>query len=226
MGTFKLGIGLPLTDDKVYSQFLDSWIRLDIPGKWVYMRPQFRGPIDQVRNYMVREALDARCTHLLMMDTDQMYPPDMVTRLVACDKDIVGAKVYRKYPPYDPILVRGSIPLFTHVSDEECESGELIEVDATGCGCIMFKTIVFTEISEPWFKWEIPQFDGVDVMVGEDFYFCNKAREAGYKIYVDTSVEVSHLALMEVNYSAYKIYSKIAEAQKKVGADAAEETKR
>ena len=224
MGSFKLGIGLPLTDEKVYSQFLDSWVQMEIPpGIWHYGRPQFRGPIDQVRNYLVRDALDAGCTHLIMLDTDQIYPPDTITRLLAHDKDIVGAKVYRKYPPYDPILVRGAIPIFSHVPDEECESGELVEVDATGCGCIMFRTALFTEIEPPWFKWEMPVMDGVSVMVGEDFYFCRKAKEADYRIYVDTSVEVSHMALMQVNQSAYKIYSKIAEAQKRIVADAAEQ---
>jgi len=225
MENIKLGIGLPLTDEKVYAQFLDSWINMDIPlGEWVYLRPQFRGPIDQVRNYLVEDALNWGCTHLLMIDTDQLYPPDTVKRLLAHDLDIVGAKVYRKYPPYDPILVRGSIPVFTHVSDEECESGELVEVDSTGTGCILFKTEIFLNVERPWFKWDMPEFDGVAVMVGEDFYFCDKAKKAGYKIYVDTSLEVNHLALMEVNYSAYKIYSKIAEANKQAGADAAGNT--
>ena len=222
MGNFKLGIGLPLTDDKVYAQFLDSWVQMEIPpGPWHYIRPQFRGPIDQVRNHIAREALNTGCTHLIMIDTDQMYPPNTITRLLSHGKDIVGAKVYRKYPPYDPILVRGSMPLFTHVPDEECESGELVEVDSTGAGCMMIKTSVFPDIPQPWFKWDIPIFDDVAVMVGEDFYFCDKAKKAGYSIYVDTSVEVSHLALMEVNHSAYKIYSKVAEAQRRIGADAA-----
>jgi len=217
----KLGIGLPLTDDKVYTQFLDSWIQMETPDRWVYCRPQFKGPIDAVRNHIVEEALDWDCTHLLMLDTDQEHPPDVVMKLLSHDLPIVGAKVYRRYPPYDPILLRGSIPIFGHVSDEECESGELVEVDATGCGALMCKMDVFLNIPRPWFKWEMPKIDDVDVMIGEDFYFCNKAKEAGYKIYVDTSLEVSHLTIMEVNQAAYKLYSKLGKMQAEgVGAEA------
>ena len=139
----KLGIGIPLTDDKVHSQFLDSWVLMDRPN-FTYLRPDHRGPIAEVRNRIVMEALDNGCTHLIMMDTDQEYPHDTITKLLAHDLDAVGALVYRRYPPFDPVMMRrGEHGGFRKLPDEELFSGKLIEVEATGCGCIMFNTRVF-----------------------------------------------------------------------------------
>ena len=102
-----LGIGLPLTDDKVYVAFLDSWVLLDKPT-FVYLKPQFpagsTNSIAAVRNDIVQQALQNGVTHLLMMDTDQTFPADLIETLLAHDKPIVAAKVHRRYPPFDPIL--------------------------------------------------------------------------------------------------------------------------
>lgn len=208
----KLGIGIPLTDDKVHSQFLDSWVLMDRPD-FTYLRPDHRGPIAEVRNRLVMEALENECTHLIMMDTDQEYPPNTITKLLAHDLDAVGALVYRRYPPFDPVVLRtGKNGGFIKLPEEELFSGKLLEVDATGCGCIMFNTNVFLNVPYPWF--EFMPTEGRTAGMGEDIGFCVKLRDAGYGVFVDTSIEVEHLAVMSINRAAYEIYKKA------IGADA------
>lgn len=216
----RLGIGIPLTDDRIHSQFLTSWIQMEKPD-FVYMRPDHRGPIDEVRNLLVLDALENQCTHLVMLDTDQTYPRHVITRLLSHDLDAVGALVYRRYPPFDPVMYRARPDSngYDHVPEKEMFSGKLVEVDATGCGCVMFKTDVFHQVDPPWFVFHPPK--GEKMNIGEDIGFCAKLRRAGYKIFVDTSLEVEHLALMSVNRSAYTLYRTLSEHyDKMVGADA------
>ena len=72
----RLAIALPLTDEKVHSQFLDSFIRLRKPN-FVYIRPAFpvgtTSNVSAVRNAIVRQALESDCTKILLLDTDQNF---------------------------------------------------------------------------------------------------------------------------------------------------------
>ena len=203
----RLGIGLPLTDQKVFTNFFTSFILMEKPA-YTLLLPRFPGPIDHVRNDLVKQAIAEKCSHLLLMDTDQVYPADTVKKMCGHFKNgsgvqVVGGRIHRRYPPFDPILYAGSLGKYTHVPDEQCYSGELIEVDATGCGCIMYDMYVFEDTYKPWFKISIGD-DGKTI--GEDIAFCAKMRAAGIKIFVDTSIDIGHLSLMNVNRDTYELY--------------------
>jgi len=45
--------------------------------------------------------------------------------------------------------------------------------------------------------------------VGEDIRFCVDAKEAGFNIYIDTSIEVGHLTTTIINRPFYELYKKI-----------------
>lgn len=208
---FKLGICLPLTSDRVHSTFLDSWVLLEKP-EFVYIRPDFPGPIDKIRNNLVDQALRSGCTHILMMDTDQTYPKDTITKLITHDLDVVGAKVHRRYIPFDPLLLRKDpiVGKFYGVSDDEIEKGGLVEVDATGTGCILYKAEVFEKIENPWFEFS---YNKEGKIVGEDIGFCNKLKEKEYRIFVDCSIDVGHSTNLIVNYDTYKLYKMLESFQ-------------
>ena len=207
----KLGIGLPLTTDREYSQFWDSFHLMRTPDH-VYLRPQFRGPIDKVRNEIVKQAFDSGCSHLLFMDTDQIYrDPNTIYKLIEHDKAVVGTVVHRGYPPYDPLVFRFGDEGLVKVPEEEIYGGELIEVDAMGCGCVLYNMAVFRQISVPWFedlshKKKTSNEKGGP---GEDVNICYKLRGLGVSIYVDTSIGIDHLALLAVNRGFYTLYKKL-----------------
>jgi len=204
-GYWKLGIGFPITDVKVYTSFFASWTVMEKPD-FTLLMPNAPGPMEIIRNNLVVQALRENCTHLLMMDTDQNYPSDTIPKLLSHKKDVVAVSVHRRYPPFETILYRGEIGAYHHIPDEECFSGDLIEIDATGCGCILYNTDVFLDIPYPWFN-VYRMSDGK--IVGEDIDFCSKMKSAGYKIYADTSIEVGHISHIEINREFYKVYKKI-----------------
>ncbi|MEN6473772.1 MAG: hypothetical protein ABFD81_07155 [Syntrophaceae bacterium] len=204
----KLGIATPLSFPMVPSAFFESFICMEKPD-FVYLRTS-SGPIDEMRNELVRDAMIAGCTHLIMMDTDQVYEPNTITRLLAHKLPVVGCLVHRRYPPFDPILLKGEIGKYKRI--EEWEPGGLVEVDATGTGCLLFDMEVFREMPAPWFKFRKHE-DGSPI--GEDIGFCSDLRKAGYRIFVDTSVPAGHLTQMIVNEGTWKLYRRMKDAEAK-----------
>lgn len=204
----KLGLATPLSYDRVPSAFFESFLLMEKPP-FYYLRTSV-GPIDDMRNDIVRQALNEGITHLMMFDTDQIYERDTIKRLLSHKKDVVGCMVCRRYPPFDPLLLKGSISHYQTISD--WQPGELVEVDATGAGCLMFNMDVFRRMPEPWFKFRKTD-DGAPI--GEDIGFCSDLRKAGFQIYVDTGCPAGHLSQMVVNEMTWRLYRRLKQEEVK-----------
>src|SRR5438552_5615559 len=48
------------------------------------------------RNKMVEQARREGCSHLLFVDTDVIFGPDAINKLIAADKDIVGGRYNKR----------------------------------------------------------------------------------------------------------------------------------
>jgi len=201
ISNFKLGVGLPLSFHMIPSAFFDSFITMEKPP-FIYLRTS-NGPIDQMRNSIVETAIDSGCSHLIMMDTDQVYHPQTITRLLSHRLPAVGCLVYRRYPPFDPLMLKGTLSKYETIS--EWEPNSLVEVDATGTGCVMFDMDVFRKMSKPWFKCSTHN----GKPVGEDIGFFSRMRGDGYKIYVDTSVPAGHLSQMQITESFWRTFNAV-----------------
>ena len=199
---FRLAIGFPCSWPTIPFPFFQSFIHME--------RPDFipiiatNGPIDGLRNKIVQHALSIRASHLIMMDLDQIYPVDTITKLLKHNLPVVGCKVHRRYPPFDPLMLKGEINHYQVIS--EWEPGELVEVDATGTGCLMINMDVFHKLPMPWFRFRQNPDPDYASAVGEDVGFCYDLRKIGYKIYVDTSIECGHLSTMVIEDSVYTLY--------------------
>ena len=71
---------------------------------------------------------------------------------------------------------------------------EPVEAWGVGFGFVAMKSGVFEKITRPWFEIKKIRWPdhGFDTNVGEDYSWCMKAREAGYKVWVDSDVKVLH----------------------------------
>ena len=206
----RFAIAAPLVSEMVHAQFWMSFACMDKPSEYLLLVPEFpHGPwstnIADARNSLIGQALDCGVSKLLMVDTDQTYPSDTITKLLSHDVDICGVRVHSRWEPYSPIFYRGTIGAYKFISNDEMYSGDLIEIDATGTGCLMINMEIFDELEYPWFQFTMVR----DRPVGEDIYFCHKAREAGFKIFVDSSIGVGHLATIEIDEALHKLYQKI-----------------
>ena len=222
----RLALSYPVTYEILYTPFVFSNLHIvtnfmvesfrengRMPGIDI-LTPLSPGNHDVVRNDLVNQALNIGCTHILMMDTDQVYyDPNTIRKLLDHDKMVVGARVHRRYPPYDPIfLEKDEDGHHKHMKHEDIErivkNGETINVPATGCGCIMYDTRVFLDIDPPWFVHKsLPHGRSQ----GEDMYFCEQLKRSGHEIFVDASIKITHLSLMEVGMDTYRVHRKLNE---------------
>jgi hypothetical protein len=215
LSNIRLGIGIPLTFPYVPSAFFDSYNLMEKPD-YEYIREQ-NGPVDEMRNNLVRRAKVAGCSHLLMMDVDQIYHPKTFTTLMSHNLPVVGCMIHRRYPPFDPLMYRGEMNEYLPV--EDFKEGDLVEVDATGTGCLLMNMEVFDILPDPWFKFSPNPDPDRKGIVGEDFIFCWHLRQAGIPIYVDTSVPAAHITMFEVNMDTYKFFKRVGEVRKEALAE-------
>lgn len=136
------------------------------------------------RTGLVKEAIERHFGHILFIDSDMRFPEDLLERLRAHGKDIVGVN-YRQ---------RNADKWAAGISSEDKKGLE--EVDALGFGAILIRTEVFIAVEAPWFA---NPYDGQG-FVGEDVFFCRKVKEAGYQIFVDhdLSQDIKHIASKEI----------------------------
>ena len=67
----------------------------------------------------------------------------------------------------------------------------LVEIGGCGFGCVLAKGEIFSAVGYPQFEYHVA-LDHKDT-ISEDTDFCAKARNKGFKIYVDTSIKCDHL---------------------------------
>lgn len=124
---------------------------------------------------------NADYTHQVWIDSDQVWAPDQILRLVEHDVDVVSACIK---------TLDGDYALHVeHKRLADVHSG-LFEVDSCGFGFVVIKRQVFEQIPYPWFRL-LPAVDGLGDD-SEDVSFCRKVRDAGMKIMADGDVKVGH----------------------------------
>lgn len=141
------------------------------------------------RTDVVRHALGMAATHLLWLDTDMRFPPDVIGRMLAHERPVVAANYQRRTAPFGPVAAQAGAPLHTTP-----RSAGLEEVDYTGMGCMLVERRVFEAVPEPWFDFAWSESERCHV--GEDVFFCRKVRAHGFPVLVDhdLSKQIGHIA--------------------------------
>ncbi len=156
-------------------------------GNFFDVYPVIGKSIVEARNECVKTFLDTDASYLFFVDSDVVPPSNAIKLLLShgFDKKIIGGlcpiikqdsdgqqkKVY--------LALKKVAPREYKIIDKELKG--LVEVDATGTACVMIHRSVFQKIELPWFA-----------NLAEDFYFYEKAKEAGFLVYVDCKCKAIH----------------------------------
>ena len=158
--------------------------------------------IPYAREQLAEGALESGCDYLFMIDDDMLSPPDLFYRLAVHDKDIVAALAFTRNPDHKPVIyetIEGVDPVtaaygFTRFINNYPRN-TLVECDAVGFGAVLIKTDVLRKVKRPWFF-------GME-RTGEDITFCNKAKKAGFGVWMDTSIKLGHLGTPSIITEEY-----------------------
>ena len=128
-----------------------------------------------------------------IMGDDHEFEPTTLLRLLNREVDVVVPLCVRRQPPFIPVLFKepeNDTPLgqFPPHHWHQIPSHGLHEVYTAGSAGMLIRRHVLEKIADPWF--ELGRM-GKDLS-NEDTYFCQKAQQAGARIYADTDVQLGH----------------------------------
>ena len=193
--SMKLMIAVPTTD-YVHAEFMKCLVNLTaklirdgvdvdvniIGGTLVYI----------ARNKIVHKAILDDYTHVLWLDSDMTFSPNILDDLMFCEKEMVCGAFVSRRPPYGP-CVYSSI-----------EKGAIKQVEnfgtepflVAGCGFATVLTSVdlLREVHMRFNTTFTPTTD-----YGEDLAFCARVNEIGHEIWCEPTVRPGHIAHVPVH---------------------------
>ena len=149
--------------------------------------------VSQARNLIIKDFLDdPKYTHLFFLDADTVPPNDAIAKLLGHNKDVIagvtpmffnGQKLWSASMGVDDnVYAYMWIPY-------HCLPDKLFQPYALGGTTILIKRRVIEALEWPYFHTECSP-DGR--RLGEDVYFTNKIRKAGFQLWCDPSIKCGH----------------------------------
>lgn len=199
-------IGASAYDWKAEVIFIESMARAEKHCHTQIMRDWGAGDaaIGRKRNYQSWKFLTKTAAqYLLFIDSDIGFLPAHLDRIVSHGLPICGGVYFKKSNKLEP-CIEGKL------SDEDPQT-HLLEVKSTGTGFLCVRRDVFETIREmmlkedpdnfcyegdpdPETRWDFFPFGARKRSYrSEDWYFCDLARRAGFKVFVDMSVQLDHV---------------------------------
>jgi hypothetical protein len=159
------------------------------------------------RQILAKTALEQGVTHMLWIDSDMEFPSDMLLSFLLHDAPIIGINAMSRRKPYKNTAQSApATPLVTTP-----DSTGLEKVYRCGFGVMWTAAEVFERMELPWF--DSPFMPEYSVPMGEDYYFCEKAKKLGYEIYIDHDISkrVYHIGTFGYNPQMMTIAGEILE---------------
>ena len=211
----KLFIGLPAYDHKVSIKMAISMVAFGQMALRHGIEVQIGSicgcsVVSRARNLLADDFLRSECTDLLFIDSDINFSADDVLRLMAW----VGRK---------EVGIAAGVPSVrradkTYIATLDADEQGNLTMDAMGCvrakrvatAFMLIRRDVFTTLRDAHPEWRYADqragrdlhafFDfkqTVEGYMGEDFLFCDRAREAGFEVWVDPTIKLGHMGVQE-----------------------------
>jgi len=165
--------------------------------------------VSRARNLLVKDLMESDCTDLLFIDADINFQPDDVLRLLAWASDpkkgiVAGVPRTRKT---DKVYIA---TLDQDAQGLTMNGMGLVRAKRVATAFMMVRREVFEKMIEAHPEWNY--FDNnsgrrlnavfdfkvtEEGYMGEDFLFCDRARELGYEVWVDPTIKLGHMGVQE-----------------------------
>ena len=159
------------------------------------MQLEFDGSVDIVseslvydaRDKIAMDALASKVDWVMWLDSDIIYPSNVISKLMAHNKDMCTGLYFKRTPPYTPCIYKledGKLKSYTDYPE-----GKLFNVEAAGFGCMLMKASVIQRVYDKFGGCFFP----VNGVGGEDLSFIRRAKEVGVEVCCDSSVLCGHI---------------------------------
>jgi hypothetical protein len=167
--------------------------------------------VSRVRNLIAADFLNSDCTDLMFIDSDINFDAEDIFRLMAWNSDpkkgiVAGIPVARK---------KGQVYFSTLDSDDEqnifMDKMGLVRAKRVATAFMMIRREVFEKLRDAHPEWvyhdEKKQGDEMVAFfdfalkdgqyIGEDYLFCDRAREQGFEVWIDPTIKLGHMGVHE-----------------------------
>jgi len=196
--TIPVAIGIPL-DELMFSKFFTNYVTISVMP-WDAILTTTSTLVQEARNTIHNlYRNESKAPYLFMLDSDVLPPPDIIERLMAHDKPVIGG-YYRKKEKFPIKQLDGSIEMIQrpvvydyskydeekkhHMYTQRISPKEGLEsVDGMGAGCWLIKREVVEAVGDSPYTF---------AESGEDLAFCRAVHAAGYDVWVDWDTPAGH----------------------------------
>lgn len=160
--------------------------------------------VPRARNRLSAAFLKTDCTHLLFVDSDQLFRSSQVARLLSHNVPVVAGFIPKKQEKLQWVC--------NHHPDSATDENGLRRMRHMGSGFMLVRRDVFERMrealpeirykpdesddKEEWDFWSVGVKNGS--YLSEDWFFCERCHDLGIPVYGDTHVAIEHLG--EVAY--------------------------
>lgn len=142
------------------------------------------------RDWLVQDSLDRGSEWMFFIDDDHTFASTILLQLLSHEKPIVASLYLQRENPFWPIAYQSRSDEGMYTPLELTGKTGLVPIVAAGTAGMLIRSEVFYEIEPPWFLHTDEQ--------SEDLYFCRKATEAGFPLFVDLNSTLGHINPMTV----------------------------
>ena len=201
----KLLIAIPTTD-YMHFDFVKSLVglveKLKDDGINYEVRIKGLSLVYAARDELAKYAIKHEFTHVLWIDSDMVFTPELFEDLSFIGKDFVTGVAHSRRPPYIPCTFT-DITL-NNITRVEEYPREPFRIAGCGFACVLIKTDVLDAVLQAYKSCFLPM-----PAYGEDVAFCKRAADLGYEIWCDPSVRLGHIGHITVYPETREQYQQV-----------------
>lgn len=152
------------------------------------------------RERIAHRAINEEYTHVLWLDSDMIFTPNILDDLMFSGKSFVTGIYHARRKGYASCIFK-SIEINKIERFDEYPN-ETFEIAGCGFGCVLVEAEILKAVCLNKGTCFTPLKS-----LGEDIAFCQRAREMGYKLYCEPSVvcgHIGHIAIYPEDHEAWK----------------------
>lgn len=188
----KLMIAVPTTDF-VHVEFMKSLVELNAhlirQGVDVSVRIMSGTLVYIARNRLALEAIEGGYTHVLWLDSDMTFGPDILDDLMFCGHEMVCGAFVSRRPNYSACIYTSLHP----VERVEDFGAEPFRVAGCGFACVLTSVELLKAVYNQFATTFQPT-----ALLGEDLAFCERVNSIGKEIWCEPTVRPGHIAHIPV----------------------------
>lgn len=140
------------------------------------------------RDRIACHAICKEFTHVLWIDADMVFGPDLLDDLMFSGRDFVSGIAVSRRQPYCGCCFKDLRLNSLERWEPDEMPHEAFEVAGCGFACVLIKTDILNAVQMHYQTCFLPM-----AAYGEDLAFCKRATELGYKIYAEPCVRIGHI---------------------------------